>query len=427
MNTVTTNNLKVLTPDGYQAVGGIRKLKKQVFLLKTDKGKIEATFDHPFVVNKKIILLKELKIGDIVEHKTGLVTVTDIIPLKKNKWVYDLLNVANTNSYYANDIHVHNCFRAAGENALDSDLMLEFENTAPTPLLTSDDECYKIYIERKTNHFYTIGVDVGDGIGRANSAIQILDITDLTNIEQVAVYANNKLDPFNFAGKLVEIAHEWGRPPLLVERNNCGAQVIDALIHTHHYESLIKYTPSMGTFTEKADKDNRMGVYSHTNSKFNAMANLRYWMTVLRCLKIYDKDTINEFKTYVKQANGVWKKQSDRYLDDRVESLIWALFALDPKVIEQFYEVIEKDGNGKPLKIQPLDWDPYSTGVTDLPNQQDLYMRYVKGKGQDTSVRNPSIIPGKQGSSNEIDDLFEQGWKPVNFNPSSGRMGGGLF
>jgi len=157
------------------------------------------------------------------------------------------------------------------------------------------------------------------------------------------------------------------------------------------------------------------------------MANLRYWMTVLRCLKIYDKDTINEFKTYVKQANGVWKKQSDRYLDDRVESLIWALFALDPKVIEQFYEVIEKDGNGKPLKIQPLDWDPYSTGVTDLPNQQDLYMRYVKGKGQDTSVRNPSIIPGKQGNSNEIDDLFEQGWKPVNFSPPSGRMGGGLF
>ena len=320
-----------------------------------------------------------------------------------------------------------NEFRAAGENALDSDLMLEFEKTAPEPLLVSEDECYKIFVERKPQHFYTIGVDVGDGIGRANSAIQILDITDLTSIEQVATYANNRLDPFNFAARLVEIAHEWGRPPLLVERNNCGAQVVDALVHTHNYESLIKYTPSMGTFTEKADKDNRMGVYSHTNSKFNAMTNLRYWMSTLKCLKLNDKETINEFKTYVKQANGVWKKQSDRYLDDRVESLIWALFALDLKVVEQFYEVVEKDGNGKPLKIQPLDWDPFRAEITNMPSQQDLYTRYVKGHQPDVSIRNPTIMSNKPGNNSEVDELFDQGWKPLGFNGASGRMRGGMF
>jgi len=320
-----------------------------------------------------------------------------------------------------------NEFRAAGENALDNDLMLQFEKTSPSPILTSEDECYKIYIERKQSHFYTIGVDVGDGIGRANSTIQVLDITDLTNIEQVAVYANNKLDPYNFAAKLVEIAHEWGRPPLLVERNNCGAQVIDALVHTHNYDSLIKYTPSMGTFTDKADKDMRKGVYSHTNSKFNAMANLRYWMTTLRCLKIYDKETINEFKTYVKQANGVWKKQSDRYLDDRVEALIWALFVLDAKVVEQHYELLEKDGNGKPLKIIPLDWDPFNVPEIELPSQEDLYSRYTRGKQNDISVRNPAFLQGKTDNNNEIDELLSQGWKPVNFNSASGRLNGGMY
>jgi hypothetical protein len=320
-----------------------------------------------------------------------------------------------------------NEFRAAGENALDNDLMLHFEKTSPSPILISEDECYKIYIERKQSHFYTIGVDVGDGIGRANSTIQVLDITDLTNIEQVAVYANNKLDPYNFAAKLVEIAHEWGRPPLLVERNNCGAQVIDALVHTHNYDSLIKYTPSMGTFTDKADKDMRKGVYSHTNSKFNAMANLRYWMTTLRCLKIYDKETINEFKTYVKQANGVWKKQSDRYLDDRVEALIWALFVLDAKVVEQHYEVLEKDGNGKPLKIVPFDWDPFNVPEIELPSQEDLYSIYTKGKQNDISVRNPAFLQGKTDNNNEIDELLSQGWKPVNFNSASGRLNGGMY
>jgi hypothetical protein len=310
-----------------------------------------------------------------------------------------------------------NVFRAAGENALDKEQMEEFEKTALETILVSDDECYKIYKEREPKHFYIIGVDVGEGIQRANSTIQVVDITDLTKIEQVATYANNKLDPFNFAARLVEIAHEWGRPPLVVERNNCGAQVVDALVHTHNYESIVKYTPSMGTFTEKVEKDHRLGVYSHTNSKVNAMTNLRYWMSVLGCVKINDIDTIKEFYTYIRQPNGVWKKQSDKYFDDRVEAFIWALFALDAKVVEQFYEVIKKDGNGKPLEIRPLNWDPYEVQETQIPSQKDLYNRYVKGKHTEISVRNPTILPSKPNQNSEMDELYAEGWRPFNSNP----------
>ena len=349
------------------------------------------------------------------------------VPGRDEKW-RDMTAKA-LGSTDAFDQEYGNSFRSAGENALDKDQMEEFEKTAPDPVLVSEDGCYTIFRERKDRHFYTIGVDVGEGIQRANSTIQVLDITDLTNIEQVASYANNKLDPFNFAGKLVEVAHEWGRPPLLVERNNCGAQVIDALVHTHNYESIVKYTPSMGTFTDKVEKDNRIGVYSHTNSKFNAMSNLRYWMGTLRCLKLNDKETIQEFKTYVRQANGVWKKQSDRYLDDRVEALIWALFALDTKVIEQFYEVIERDGNGKPLKILPLNWDPYEVTENQFPSQQELYNRYGKGKIPLDSNRNPAfIVGGNKGSGiADMDDMISQGWKPFSSNGSSARHGTSLF
>lgn len=334
------------------------------------------------------------------------------VPGRDEKWkemtVKALGSAEAFNQEYGNE------FRAAGENALDKDQMEEFERLAPDPILESEDGCYQIWKPRQERHFYTIGVDVGEGINRANSTIQILDITDLTNIEQVAVYASNKLDPFNFAGRLVEIAHEWGRPPLLIERNNCGAQVIDALVHTHSYESIIKYTPSMGNYTDKIEKDTRLGVYSHTNSKFNGMSNLRYWMGTLRVLKLYDKKTIDEFKTYVRQPNGVWKKQSDRYLDDRVEALIWSLFVLDTKVIEQFYEVLEKDGNGKPLKVIPLNWDPFEVSETRVPKQEDLYNRFGRGK-QDTqnTIRNPAFIGSNSNSTNDIDELLGQGWSLV--------------
>jgi len=334
------------------------------------------------------------------------------IPGRDEKWKETTLK--SLGSQAAFDQEFGNQFRAAGENAMDAEQLKSLEEGTADPILIDEDGDYRIYKDRKDNHFYSIGVDIGEGIGRANSVIQVVDITDLTNIEQVATFASNRLDPFNFAGKLVEIAREWGSPPLVVERNNCGAQVIDTLLHTHHYENLVKFTPSMGSYTEKVDHEHRLGVFAHTNSKYTSMANLRYWMNTLSCLKIYDKETVNEFKTYVRQANGVWKKQSDKYLDDRVEALIWALFVLDKKVTEQFYEVLQEDGNGKPLKIAPLNWDPFTMAMpaTRLDRR---YKQFNKNKDEENiSVRNPVVMSNPNGNEIDgLDELLMDGWKPV--------------
>ena len=340
------------------------------------------------------------------------------VPGRDDKWKEMTMRALGSeesfNQEYGNE------FRAAGENIFDKDQLDELTSNAPEPVYEDDDGTFKIYKDHIDGHFYSIGVDVGEGIGRANSTIQVVDITDLTNIEQVATYANNKLDPFNFTGKLVEIAGQWGNPPLLVERNNCGASVVDALVNTHQYPNIVKYTPSMGSFTEKVEKDNRLGVYSHTNSKFNSMANFRYWMNVLRCVKLYDKATIEEFKTYIRQANGVWKKQSDKYLDDRVEALIWAMFILDPKVVEQFYEVTQQDSNGRPLHMIPNNWDPF---VVSMPKPSEMYNKFSKNKEPDVTARNPVIISqGPSNSNAEMDELFEQGWRLPHGSPAAAML-----
>ena len=335
------------------------------------------------------------------------------VPGRDEKWKEMTMRALGSleafNQEYGNE------FRAAGENLFDKDQLDELEKTAPDPVYVDDDNYLKVFKDRVDGHYYTIGVDVGEGIGRANSVIQVVDVTEPTNIEQVAVYANNKLDPFNFTAKLVEIAAQWGNPPLLVERNNCGAQVIDALIHTHQYTNIVKYTPSMGSFTEKVEKDNRTGVFSHTNSKFNSMSNFRYWMNVLRCVKINDKQTIEEFKTYIRQDNGIWKKQSDKYLDDRVEALIWAIFILDTKVVEQFYEVTQKDANGKPLKIVPNNWDPF---VVSMPKPSELYNKF-KDKQDVELPKNPMFIPGMSNDSEDLGELEALGWKQPNFSTAT--------
>lgn len=333
------------------------------------------------------------------------------VPGRDEKWK-ELMTRA-LGSQIAFDQEYGNLFRPAGENAMDEDQLKNLESGVIDPILVDENGEYKIYKDRVEYHFYSIGVDVGEGIGRANSVVQVTDITDLTCIEQVAIYASNRLDPFNFTAKLVEIAKEWGSPPIVVERNNCGAQVVDALVHTHHYENLIKYTPSMGTFTEKVDKENRLGVFAHTNSKYNSMANLRYWLTVLNCLKIYDLETVNEFKTYIRNPNGTWKKQSDKYLDDRVEALIWSLFVLDNKIVEQFYEVLQTDGNGKPLKIAPLNWDPFTMAMP--PSRLEMrYKQFSKDKNQEPmSIRNPVFMSGAPDNSTDMDELLESGWRPT--------------
>mgnify|MGYP001295501093 CR=1 FL=1 len=67
---------------------------------------------------------------------------------------------------------------------------------------------------------------------------------DLTEIEQVAVYHDNKISPYNFTTKLLDILQQWGSPPALIERNNCGAQVVDALRNVHGYENIVNFAPS---------------------------------------------------------------------------------------------------------------------------------------------------------------------------------------
>jgi hypothetical protein len=335
------------------------------------------------------------------------------VPGRDEKWKE--MTVRALGSQDAFDQEYGNEFRAVGESVFDKDQLDELSRIAPDPIFVDEDGHYKIYKDKEDGHYYSIGVDVGEGIARANSVIQVVDITDLTAIEQVATYAYNKLDPFNFAGKLVEIASQWGNPPLLVERNNCGAQVIDALIHTHQYSNIVKYTPSMGSYTEKAEKDNRMGVYSHTNSKFNSMSNFRYWMNVLRCLKINDKQTVEEFKTYIRQDNGVWKKQDERYLDDRVEALIWAIFILDTKVVEQFFEVSQKDNNGKPLKIVPTNWDPF---IVSMPKPSELYNKFNKDKNVELPF-SPVFIPTNENEAEDLDELKALGWQLPNYSTAT--------
>jgi hypothetical protein len=311
-------------------------------------------------------------------------------------------NIKEMGSKEAFDQEFGNMFIGNGQAAIDGAYLEELRAINRDPILVSDDGKYKMWDEYEDGHLYSIGVDVAEGIGLANTVTQVIDITDLTDIKQVAMYTDNTLDPFHYSVKLNEIAKQWASPPLLIERNGPGGQLIDAMIHTHEYEQIVSYIPSMGK--QKESVTPRLGIFSHTNSKFNGVSNMRYWMNTLKAVKIYDKDTIKEFTTYIRQPNGVWKKQpGEGILDDRVESYMWALFILEPSIAQKYYEIAEVDDQGRPKKlVNPVYYTPPDAKVTNgMYESRDSHSNAL-----------PTLFP-INSNYDEVLDLEMQGWRPL--------------
>lgn len=63
-----------------------------------------------------------------------------------------------------------------------------------------------IWREPETNRVYSMGVDVAEGLGKDASVINVFDLTDLTNIEQVAMYHSNMIDPIDFVQVVLDVA-----------------------------------------------------------------------------------------------------------------------------------------------------------------------------------------------------------------------------
>jgi len=211
---------------------------------------------------------------------------------------------------------------------------------------------YSIYTEPDLeNKIYVAGVDIGEGCGACNSTIQVLDVTDMTKIEQVAVYANNETGPNEFARQLNEIMKHWGKPPLAIERNNTGGgTVITLMDNEYNYPCLVNFAFKQG----RIEYGHLKGVTSSTNTKYYGVMNMFYFLKTHRRIKLRELDTLKELNTFVRHKNERWAKKSSSYKDDRVDALIWALICVHEAVVTQFFTVNMWDDNKKPFGLEPL-------------------------------------------------------------------------
>jgi hypothetical protein len=321
------------------------------------------------------------------------------VPNRDDQWKEDTMKSLGSKDAF--DQEFGNVFLQTGESVLDEKLWDELKKQCCEPEFVFDDGKYLMWEEPKTDHIYTIGVDIAEGVGENASVVQVLDITDLTNINQVAVYHNNMISPYNFTTKLFEILQHWGSPPAAIERNNCGAQVVDGLRNQLGYSNLIQFAPKKSKSTTY---DHRLGVIAHTNTKYKGVMNMRYWINQLNVIRFKDIQTLNELKTFVRYPNGTWSAKKEVVcFDDRVMSLIWSLIVLEATVTESYYEVTQYDDNQKPLMLKSLDY-----GIREFVNPLSIYNN-EKMSGIDSAL--PMIMEsGQTQQQTDIEELISDGW-----------------
>lgn len=290
-------------------------------------------------------------------------------------------------------------FVNSGESSIDEALFLEMSQKCVEPKILLDEGNYRIWEEPDSSRVYVAGVDISEGVGVDASVIQILDITDLKDIKQVATYHNRHIPPLEFANKVYTILKNWGSPLALIERNNCGAQVVDRLAFDMGYEKVVSYGAKV------ANRANpQMGMIAHTNTKYKGVMNMRYFINEMRSVTIKDIDTLKELKDFVRYPNGTWKAKGG-YHDDRVMSLLYALFILEKELTERYFEIVELDDHGKPSFIEPMDF-----GVAMFEDPTSIYNDF-EVVGLNNTYMTPIVFGmGDSEQVAEIEFLQQDGW-----------------
>ena len=98
-----------------------------------------------------------------------------------------------------------------------------------------------VYEMPKSNHIYTCTVDVSRGLSNDYSAFCIIDVTKAP-YKVVAKYRNNDIKPIVFPSIIQKVATHYNKAFVLIEINDLGQQVADAMQFELEYDNMMMVT-----------------------------------------------------------------------------------------------------------------------------------------------------------------------------------------
>ena len=224
------------------------------------------------------------------------------VPGRDEEW--KKMTIQNTSELqfaqeYGND------FQGASDSLINSSKLLELVSLEPI----KKHENMRFYKDPVEGHQYVAAVDVSRGRGQDYSTLTIIDVSTRP-FEQVATYRSNLVSPLIFPDTIVSMCTAYNDAVLLIESNDAGQVVCNAVYYDHEYEN---------TFVESSIKRGGIGVTMTKKIKRVGCSNMKDLIEMNKLL-VCDKDTIAELGTFGVHASSYAATGNNH--DDMVMNLV---------------------------------------------------------------------------------------------------------
>ena len=164
----------------------------------------------------------------------------------------------------------------------------------------------KVYENPHPEHAYVLIADVSRGIRSDFSAFVVMDVSEIP-YRQVAVYRDNEIKPMNFPQIIHRVSNAYNLAHTLIEINDIGGQVADALQFDLEYDNMIMTTMhgrngqvAGGGFSGKKAQ---LGVRTTKALKKVGCSNFKTMLESDKIL-VQDFDTIVELSSFVSRGQS---------------------------------------------------------------------------------------------------------------------------
>jgi len=305
---------EVLSPAGFVKFSGIQKVSRSKYrhFIFDDGAELKCSLNHRF--GKDEILASSLWRGSDLQGK-NILYAEDV---EEDIDLYDLLNVGGGNLYYTNGLVSHNCEFLGSINTLIAPSKLK-QLTYRTP--KQSNAGLDIHVSPQEGRTYVLVADVSRGTKNDYSAFVVVDVSEIP-YKVVAKFRDNELKPLIFPSKIYDIARAYNQAYVLIEVNDIGEQVANAMQFDLEYDNLI-----MASMRGRAGQvigagfsggRAQLGVRTTKAVKKIGCSNLKQLVEDNKLI-VEDYDIINELSTFIVKGSSF--EADDGCNDDLVACL----------------------------------------------------------------------------------------------------------
>ena len=196
-----------------------------------------------------------------------------------------------------------------------------------------------LYEKPKENHTYVLTADVSRGTSNDYSAFIVFDVTEMP-YKIVVKYRDNEIKPLIFPSKIYDVARAFNQAFVLIEINDIGEQVANAMQFDLEYDNLI-----MASMRGRAGQvmgggfsggRAQLGVRTTKAVKKTGCSNLKQLVEDSKLI-VEDYDCINELSTFIVKGHSF--EADEGCTDDLVACMFLFAWATDQTYFKELTDV----------------------------------------------------------------------------------------